>query len=259
MSAASLYAGLRPEDEVRAGDLADWQPLAKGLYSVALCGARAVWKPSLSDARFLTAVGEHPNVVGYRGFVKAPRVGTLLELVPGGSLEDAGRARGAAERTRLSWVLDAARGMQHLHRHRVVYRDLALRNVLLAHDRAVLCDFGWSQWLPEGSDTLVLPPVEYGPLRVMDASTWSEASDVWSLGVLAYVVATDRRPYEGVPADSLREAVVSGTGPGPLSGVPLAAPSLAPIASMCLCPAARQRPPVSAVIAALVEALAKAQ
>jgi serine/threonine protein kinase len=71
-----------------------------------------------------------------------------------GSL-DAVMARSAA------WLDDLARvtavvcglfdGLAHLHRHGVLHRDLAPRNILFdAHGRPVLCDFGLSRLTQDG-------------------------------------------------------------------------------------------------------------
>ena len=42
-------------------------------------------------------------------------------------------------------------GLAHLHRHGVLHRDLAPRNILFdAHGRPVLCDFGLSRLTQDG-------------------------------------------------------------------------------------------------------------
>jgi serine/threonine protein kinase len=60
-----------------------------------------------------------------------------------------------------AWLDDVARvtavvcglfdGLAHLHRHGVLHRDLAPRNILFdSHGRPVLCDFGLSRLTQDG-------------------------------------------------------------------------------------------------------------
>jgi polo-like kinase 1 len=47
------------------------------------------------------------------------------------------------------WLAQIVCGMEHMHRHRVVHRDLKLENLLLRKDGSVaIGDFGFSRQLP---------------------------------------------------------------------------------------------------------------
>lgn len=48
---------------------------------------------------------------------------------------------------RLSWLLDAARGVQYLHEKKIIHRDIKPENVLLSRGRAKIADLGIAKHL----------------------------------------------------------------------------------------------------------------
>ena len=68
---------------------------------------------------------------------------------------------------RANMCLDAARGVLHLHRHRLVHRDIAARNFLLnSLGKLMVADFGMSRQLPTDQKGDVTKTT-VGPLRYM--------------------------------------------------------------------------------------------
>lgn len=123
-----------------------------------------------------------------------------------------------------------ALGVAHLHEHRHVHRDIALRNFLLSHDnRVLLCDFGLSQALGDGANNGaafagLTSPSSALPLRWLAPETilahrFSTASDVWSFGVSSWELITqsppDRPPYHEI-TDAREIAAHICTGEGQL-------------------------------------------
>lgn len=104
-----------------------------------------------------------------------------------------------ADRLRLFHrVADA---VQFAHRNLVVHCDLKPANILVERDGTPkLLDFGISQLLDEGrlsrTATAPLMTPEYASPEQVLARPITTATDVYSLGVLLYVLLTGRRPYE---------------------------------------------------------------
>ena len=143
------------------------------------------------------------------------------------------------------WLfLDCCLGLRHLHRCGVVHNDLKLENLLLTADvdargqrqgrRALISDMGnaiikGEQHLRTGmTGTLqyaapeTLRPQEAGEERPQQqptgggssSSPYSEASDLWSLGVMLFALCYSRLPFsspggEGDSASSMYAAIVS--------------------------------------------------
>ncbi|KAJ0392865.1 hypothetical protein P43SY_001502 [Pythium insidiosum] len=149
----------------------------------------------------LHRVGGHAHIVSYeRGdapamFVARQSIYVAMEFCDGGDLFDLvqaqpdGRLR---ERHALRLVRDIAAGVAFLHRHDVAHRDLSLENVLLRGDRALLCDFGLSCDARRRRTDAVGKPYYMAPEMFLPdgASYDARRADIWSLGVVLFVLLT---------------------------------------------------------------------
>lgn len=115
-------------------------------------GGRAPTDKELSafvkEARLMQKLPPHPNVLGLKGVLSDESVpmGIVTEFCGGGSLDRYLKARKCTLLEKVDILLDVAEGMYHLHRHNIVHRDLAVRNLLLSSDGTVkVADFGLSR------------------------------------------------------------------------------------------------------------------
>jgi serine/threonine-protein kinase len=107
------------------------------------------------------------------------------------------------ERIRL--VLDVMAAVAHAHTHLIVHRDLKPSNILVTADgTAKLLDFGIAKLLaPDAAEQMntvtrdgrALTPDFAAPEQVR-GNPIVLATDVYSIGVLLYLLLTGRRPYE---------------------------------------------------------------
>jgi serine/threonine protein kinase len=142
----------------------------------------------------------------------------VMEYLPGGSLEQKLRAEGAQPTRRvLDWLEQAAGAIDAAHRDGVVHRDVKPANLLLdRHGRLHVADFGIASAAGLGSLTqtgTVLGTASYLSPEQAKGEPTSAASDLYSLGIVAFELLTGRRPFEG---DSVAaEAAQHVTGPVP--------------------------------------------
>ncbi|MEV4996485.1 serine/threonine-protein kinase [Streptomyces niveus] len=162
----------------------------------------------LDEARLLSTLG-HPNIVrvfdantvrtpeGVRGFF-------TMEYVAGGSLERLAAAhKSMVPRDLVAEVVtQIASGLAVAHDQDppIVHRDVTMANVLVGYDgtgmRVRVSDFGLAKRADpfthlasaQGTYAFMAP-------EVMRNQGYSCASDVWSVGVIAYLLLTNRFPF----------------------------------------------------------------
>jgi serine/threonine-protein kinase len=163
------------------------------------------------EAQLWVQASGHPNVLPvieaefYEG-----RLVIVTPFAEDGSLRDWLRQRGS----RTSNV-DAAVGMcsgilaglAHLHGRRLVHRDLKPANVLLEGTSPRIADFGLARILHSAEQTYTIA----GTPAYMAPEAWegerSEATDLWSVGVMLYELLVGQRPFPDSDVSHLKTAI----------------------------------------------------
>ena len=135
----------------------------------------------------------HPHIVRLVGVVtKGDPIMVVIEYCEFGSLSRLVRSTELSSPMKKRMAADIADGMAYLHSQGIVHRDLAARNVLVSSDRrAKVCDYGLSRVLG-GKDYYRsrggLNSVRWTAPEALEQQLYSEASDVWSFGVVMYEI-----------------------------------------------------------------------
>ena len=174
----------------------------------------------------------------------------VMELCDGGSLADRLAARGRLDPGEVVTIIGAvAAGLADLHGRGFVHRDVKPHNILFDHGRGRLADFGLARSDQDAERTALTATgttagtLAYLASELLRGNPATPASDVYSLGVVAFQGLTGRLPR---PAVALTELVESHARPAPT--VSSVAPELGttfdgPVAaSMALDPNARPAP-----------------
>ncbi|KAL0894230.1 hypothetical protein ABMA27_014243 [Loxostege sticticalis] len=134
-------------------------------------------------------------------YVTRSEVAIVLELCAGGELqrlldEEERLSEGAARRA----LRHALEGLAHLHARRVAHLDLKPQNLLLtaSGEELLICDFGISRAIQPGAHVReILGTRDYVAPEILSYEPLSLAADIWSVGVLAYVLLSGYSPFAG--------------------------------------------------------------
>jgi len=141
----------------------------------------------------------------------------VMEYLEGGSVFDRLREGRVPPALALEWLGQAGQALDRAHADGIVHRDVKPANLLLDRDGSiVVSDFGIAS--TSGFDTLTLPGTVLGTAGYLSpeqarGEPATAASDRYGLGVVAFELLTDRRPFEGETAAT--EAFAHVTAPVP--------------------------------------------
>ncbi|MGQ9576994.1 MAG: serine/threonine-protein kinase, partial [Thermoguttaceae bacterium] len=160
--------------------------------------------------REMKAVGavDHPNIVRAMDAREVQGVRFLvMEYVEGLDLNALGRAchpMGIAEVCEI--IRQAALGLEEVHRHRLVHRDVKPSNLMVTPQGVVkLLDLGLARFGSERSADqevtgtgAILGTVDYmAPEQVTESHSVDIRADIYSLGCTFYKLLTGRTPFSG--------------------------------------------------------------
>ncbi|XP_036425535.1 mitogen-activated protein kinase kinase kinase 13 [Colossoma macropomum] len=150
---------------------------------------------------------KHPNIIGFKGVcTQAPCYCIIMEYCAQGQLYEVLRAgRKITPRLLVDWASGIASGMNYLHLHKIIHRDLKSPNVLVTHNDVVkISDFGTSKELSDKSTKMSFAgTVAWMAPEVIRNEPVSEKVDIWSFGVVLWELLTGEIPYKDVDSSAI--------------------------------------------------------
>ncbi|XP_037896325.1 LOW QUALITY PROTEIN: ribosomal protein S6 kinase 2 beta [Glossina fuscipes] len=163
------------------------------------------------EVEIMLRYGNHPNIVTlFSVYEDAVSAYLVMELLKGGELLDRILAVGQMCESEASAVLRTmVSAVAYLHEHGVVHRDLKPSNMIYASMRQTpetlkLCDLGFAKQLRADNGLLMTPcyTANFVAPEVLKRQGYDLACDIWSLGVLLYIMLSGRTPFASTPNDS---------------------------------------------------------
>jgi eukaryotic-like serine/threonine-protein kinase len=180
----------------------------------------------LARERDILATLDHPGIArlhdaGVDGF---GRPWLALEFVHGPAIDQACRERQLSLRERVGLVLQVCDAVAYAHSRLVIHRDIKPGNILVtASGQARLLDFGIAKLVQPTGPLATAPAlteragvaltVGYASPEQVRNELLSTASDVFSLGVVAYELFTGRLPWRADSALAFERAMAEGPPP----------------------------------------------
>jgi eukaryotic-like serine/threonine-protein kinase len=159
------------------------------------------------EAKAIAALS-HPHIATIydRGHVDG-RPFLVLEYISGGTLREKLRSNlepggPLAAMDLLRYAVEASEALAHAHRRGVIHRDVKTDNLILTEEGHVkVTDFGLAKWTNSAritSQGSMLGTAAYmSPEQAQGVET-DARSDVFSLGVVLFELATSKPPFEGL-------------------------------------------------------------
>ncbi|KDP23706.1 hypothetical protein JCGZ_23539 [Jatropha curcas] len=168
-----------------------------------------------NEAKIMTVLSPHPNIVQIHDVYDTDDSLTMvMELCEQYTLYDKiiksnGGLSEAKSATIMKQLLNA---ISHCHRFNIVHRDIKPDNILFdSRNRVKLADFGSADWLSdEGTMTGVVGTPYYVAPEVVLGRDYNEKADIWSAGVVLYVMLAGIPPFYGETVEEIFEAVIRG-------------------------------------------------
>ncbi|XP_068731739.1 serine/threonine-protein kinase N2-like isoform X2 [Montipora capricornis] len=169
----------------------------------------------LSEKRiFLTANKmRHPFLVNlFACFQTEEHVCFVMEYAPGGDLMMHIHADVFSEPRTVFYTSCVVLGLQYLHEHEIVYRDLKLDNLLLDSEGYVkIADFGLcKEGMGYGARTgTFCGTPEFLAPEVLTETSYTRAVDWWGLGVLIFEMLVGESPFPGDDEEEVFDSIVN--------------------------------------------------
>ncbi len=176
-----------------------------------------VRKRFLGEARAAASL-DHPNICTIYEADETPEgdVFIAMALYQGETLDHL-LARGALPLDRaLGIAIQVARGLAAAHDELIVHRDIKPANIMVTgHDTVKILDFGLAQLKGAATDSFSGTPYYMSPEQIAGEKA-DPSSDIWSLGVVLYEMASGRRPFTGDGVAAVTASILKDT-PAPVS------------------------------------------
>ena len=151
---------------------------------------------------------DHPNIIKFKEvFIQRKpneALNIVTEFADGGDLSqkiEQQKKKPFPESQILDYITQICLALQHIHKKKIIHRDLKSGNVFLMKSGLVkLGDFGIAKGLKstwEKAKTMVGTPYYLSP-EIINSKPYDSKCDIWALGILLYELMTFKMPFNAV-------------------------------------------------------------
>lgn len=172
-----------------------------------------IQKQFVREAQILGRLS-HPNIVSIYdiGTNEDGSAYLVMEFVPGKTLESVLAAKRPLPLARVGvWAGDLANALNRAHRAGIIHGDVKPANIFVtAEGHIKLGDFGIARFATQlsGTGKLVGTPAYLSPEQIK-GETQDHRSDIFSLGIILYQLATGVRPFDGSSVTAVCAQIVA--------------------------------------------------
>lgn len=176
-------------------------------------------KKAINEIRILASVASCPYLVRfYEAFLENDTLYIVTDYAAQGDLlsqikRHYKRRTHFPERQCWSYLIQLCIGMQYLHRHKILHRDLKSANIFVTDDGVLkIGDFGISKLLrpPEMfAKTQIGSPYYVSP-EMWKNKPYNSKTDMWAIGCFLYELVALHPPFQANSLDKLAARIMAG-------------------------------------------------
>ena len=145
----------------------------------------------------------HPNIVRmYESFESSEYIYIVMEYMKGGDLyQYIKNNKSINENTASNIIQQITKAIDYMHQCGIIHRDLKLENILLKDSSEIpitvkITDFGLSALISLSQESKeVQGTLQYIAPEILENKSYDSAVDVWSLGVITYILLSGYFPF----------------------------------------------------------------
>ena len=161
---------------------------------------------------------DHPNILKIFEFYSNPKEYSIItELCPMGELFDQLIKKGPFDEKYVAYVLyQVFSAVNYCHKMHIIHRDLKPENILIidknedGYPTIKVCDFGTSKIFKVGSVEKTFVGSSYYIAPEVIKEKYNEKCDIWSCGVIMYILLSQRPPFGGNNEDEIFKKIEIG-------------------------------------------------
>ena len=158
---------------------------------------------------------DHQNVVKiYEYYIDKENYYLITEYCSGGDLFDLTQKEFLSEIQISCIIYQILLALNHIHKLKIVHKDLKPENILITKKeesglfRIKICDFGTSHLFKEGEKERNIAGSSFYIAPEVFNKKYNFKCDLWSCGVIMYVLLTKKVPFFGKDEKEIRKSII---------------------------------------------------
>ena len=195
-------------------------------YTEAVCAMKVIRKNCscsledmndiLNEIKILRTM-DHPGILKiFEFYANKQTYSIVTELCPGGELFQHIMDKGPFSEKYTAYVMyQIFSAVNYCHQMHIIHRDLKPENILIVGKEKdgpliKICDFGTSKIIEKGTFQKKVVGSSYYIAPEVLKKHYNEKCDIWSCGVIMYILLSARPPFEGDDDEEIIEKVEAG-------------------------------------------------